>query len=200
MQDRYLMVALAAALALVGCKPQATVVEISETRELTTEDTPPRLKATSAERFQGSRAAGPAGYRYETPEGWTPQPASMLRSLNFAIGPEGEGEVYLSRTRGDVGSNVNRWRKQFGMEPLSPGELAKLPRTVGLGGELALVDAAGTYAPGMGRPPQEGFALVGVIGQSPDEVVTVKMVGPEAVVQAERERFLQFVRSLQPAE
>ena len=41
---------------------------------------------------------------------------------------------------------------------------------------------------------------MGVIGTTRDGVITVKMVGPKSAVEAERERFLAFCRSLKIAD
>jgi hypothetical protein len=198
MRTAFLVAVFGGAVLLPGCKSRPAEVDILETRELTTEDHAPKLNATSAERFLGARA--PRSYRHELPDGWSERPASMLRKLNFAIGPEGEGEVYLSETQGDVASNLNRWRGQFGLEALPPSEIEKLPSVPALGGGMSMLRLSGTYSPGMGRPDREGFALAGAIGVRDGMVITIKMVGPEELVAAEAERFESFLGSLGPGE
>jgi hypothetical protein len=193
MRNPTLIVLLFTSLALLsGCKKQPAEVEIDQTRGLTTEDASVRLNASSWQRFR----PGERQYFFERPNEWRTRPATQLRRMNFVAGAMGEVEIYLSETMGGLGENVNRWRRQFGQEMLGESQISQLPRVLALGASLVLVEAQGTYAPGMGRPEQPGFALIGVIGASSSGVITVKMVGPQAAVEAERERFLAFCRSL----
>ncbi|NIP92023.1 MAG: hypothetical protein GWO24_00505, partial [Akkermansiaceae bacterium] len=185
-----------ASVLLIGCSDPPAEVEIDETRELTSKDERARLFTSSWRRFR----PGERHYLHEVPEGWVRQPGTPMRKLNFAVGAGGEGEAYLSETMGSLEDNVNRWRGQFGLAPLSGTEVSALPRVLALGAELTLVEATGDYAAGMGRPPQSGYALAGVIGSTGDGVITVKMVGPEEVVEAERDRFLDFCKSLSLAQ
>ena len=181
-----------ASILMAGCSKKPAEVEIDETRELTTKDARVRLFTSSWKRFR----PGERYYTYELPEGWERRASAPMRKLNFAVGTGRDGEVYLSETMGSREDNVNRWRGQFGLAPISAGEVSALPRVLALGAELTLVEATGDYAAGMGRPPRPGYGLAGVIGSTADGVITVKMVGPKAVVEAERERFLEFCRSL----
>ena len=60
-----------------------------------------------------------------------------------------------------------------------------------------MVEAKGTYAPGMGREPRPDYGLVGVVCPTGGGgVITVKMVGPAAAVDAERQRFVEFCAKL----
>ena len=177
---------------ILGCSHKETEIEIDAKRELTSKDEQVRLNATGWQRFR----PGERHYDYEVPEGWKRRKSTSMRKLDFAIGAGGEGEVYLSETGGDLGQNVNRWRRQFGLEAISVGEVNSLPRVTALGAELALVEATGDYAAGMGQAPRKDYALIGVIGATQTGVITIKMVGPETLVKAERERFLEFCRKL----
>jgi hypothetical protein len=108
----------------------------------------------------------------------------------------------VSQTRGDLLGNVGRWRRQFGITETTDDDLINMDRVAVMGtGEGLLVEAAGTFSPGMGRPAVEGYALLGVVGVLADDAIfTVKMTGPEAVVNEERARFLEFCRSLRMVE
>lgn len=167
------------------------------TRELTTEDRAPRLSATSDERFRNAR---PSPVRGRAPEGWQSVPATQFRLLNYRFGAEGKGEVYVSMSSGGVLENVNRWLGQFGAEPVDAtamGEMRKIPM---LGGEGVWVEVSGTFAGGMGGEEVPGCGLAGVVVTRHGRLWTVKMIGPEAVVQQEKEALEAFVRSLQLAE
>lgn len=189
-------------MGLGACKEKSTEVVVSETRELTTEDTAPKLMATSQERFRPSSggAATSTSYAFTLPEGWQERPATDMRQLNFVAGGEGKVQIYLSETRGDLAANVGRWMRQFGQEAPSAEALAQLPRMELLGGEAAVVQASGTYAPGMGRPESPDYHLMGVIAVKDGGVVTIKMVGPSASVEGELQRLYDFCGSLKPGE
>ena len=195
---------------LAGCREKPVEVEVGQTRPLTSADRAPKLMATSQERFRGQGVGHgtgggpvtPVQYGFTKPEGWQQKPGTSIRLLNFVVGPEGAGEVYVSQTRGDLMGNVARWRRQFGIAETTGEDLSKMPRVVVMqAGEGLLVEAKGTFSPGMGRPAEAGQALTGVVGVLADGgMFTVKMTGPEALVKAERERFLEFCRSLQMME
>jgi hypothetical protein len=146
--------------------------------------------------------AEPANYEGTVPDGWVEKPGTQFRLLNYAVGDEGTGEVYVSQTRGDLLGNVGRWRRQFGITETTDDDLINMDRVAVMGtGEGLLVEAAGTYSPGMGRPSAPDHALLGVVGVLSDGAIfTVKMTGPEAVVKEERARFLEFCRSLRMVE
>jgi len=187
-----LMFLLLASFLMPGCKKIPAEVEIDETRELNSMDERSRLYASGWQRFR----PGERHYVYEEPDGWLRRKSTQMRQVNFGFGPEGRGEVYVSETRGDLTQNVNRWRGQFGLEPISEAEMSSLPQVLALGAELALVEAKGTFGPGMGKASRPDYGLLGVIGGTRDGVITIKMVGPAALVEKERENFLQFCRGL----
>ena len=201
----------AAVLLSVGCHKESDVIEIDTTRPLTSVDQPPKLMASSRERFIGSGHGGPspsagpmspARYAGVMPDGWKELPGTSIRLLNYAIGPDGNGEVYVSQTRGGMLGNVERWRGQFGIANTVGEDLLEMPRVVLMGaGEGLLVEATGTYSPGMGHPAMPGHAMAGVVGVLQDGgIFTVKMTGPEALVNAERGRLLEFCQTLKPIE
>ncbi|HJM63201.1 MAG: hypothetical protein CMN05_00700 [Roseibacillus sp.] len=174
-----------------GCRVP-TEVEIDETRELNSNDERIRLHASNWQRFK----PGERHYVYKVPKEWVRRRNTQMRQVNLGFGPNGEGDVYISETRGSLWQNVNRWRRQFGLEPISETDVNSLPRATALGVELALVEEKGTYGPGMGKAAKNDYGLLGVIGATGSGVITIKMVGPGAIVEAERERFLEFCRGL----
>jgi len=172
-------------------------VTVETTRELTTEDRAPRLFATSDERFRNAR---PSPVRGEAPENWQAVPATQFRLLNFRFGPEGKGDVYVTMASGGVLENVNRWLGQFGAEPVDAAALGEMRKVPLLGGEGVWVETSGTFGGGMGRSESAGFALAGVVTSVGGRLWTVKMIGPEAVVQQEKGALEAFSRSLKLAE
>jgi hypothetical protein len=187
---------LASLVLISSCEEKKEVV-VTETRAVTSRDLPPKLSATSDERF---RDAKPSPVKGVTPDGWLALPASQFRLLNYRFGESGLGEVWVSIASGSVLDNVNRWLKQFGTAPLDQAAFGKL-RGVSIAGATGTwVEAEGDYASGMGAAPKPGFALAGVIAALDGRILTVKMVGPKAEVEAARPVLENFAKSLKLAE
>ena len=82
---------------------------------------------------------------------------------------------------------------------LAPTRLEKL-RPVTLAGSPGVwVEADGEYASGMGQEPRPGFGLAGVISSIDGRIVTVKMVGPKAEVDAAKPVIENFAKGLKMA-
>lgn len=64
---------------------------------------------------------------WQVPEGWVEQSAGSMRRASFLIDdPRGRVEVAVTSFPGDVGgdlANVNRWRQQVGLAPVTADEL-----------------------------------------------------------------------------
>lgn len=213
-----------AALIVAACS-QPEQVEITERLERSDYEAPAKVGATSEERFSATMpAAGPmtiaaaddvssgepaaeitapapgdAPFSYTTPDGWTAQPATQFRNPNFTAGPNGEVECYVSMLPMGAGlkANADRWAEQMSMAPMTDEEFALLPRTLLLGHEAVIMDVPGTFR-GMGQAaPQPEYRLIGAMVDGGDQAVFIKMVGPDAAVQTERDEFAQFAMSLQ---
>ena len=208
-----LVSALSLGLILVSCRKQPAEVNITETRVLTTLDEEPAVNATSAEQFlppdilaqlesSGQRIQGNGSeaevspWTYEMPAAdWSVAEKKPMRDVNLNFGEgEAQGEIYLSVVGGGIQPNVDRWFRQFGAETKPITEMGQLDF---MGGKGYLVETAGRYEPGMGRPGQDGQALLGAITEDNGRLVTVKMIGPEAEIATRREQFIKFVASLQ---
>ncbi len=108
-----------------------------------------RWNATDAERFGlMSSAAGhghgaapaPPQLSFNLPDGWQKLEPKRFREVNLRAG---DAECYLTKlagTAGGLAANVNRWRQQMNLAPLSGDALAALPRRPFLGGDAVLVD------------------------------------------------------------
>lgn len=181
-------------LLCASCEKDSAPVQVEETRPLTTKDSDPKLFATSDERF---RNAQPSPVKGSPPESWLVLPPAQFRELNYRFGESGMGEVYVSLASGSVPDNVNRWRGQFGAAPLEPDEFDAAQKTPIAGTEGVWVQASGDYASGMGTPAKPGFGLAGVIAQVGGRILTVKMVGPDVEVEAEKPALKAFAASLE---
>jgi hypothetical protein len=178
---------------LSSCEEKKEAI-VTETRKPTTRDSAPKLFTTSDERF---RNAKPSPVKGEPPDDWLVLPATDIRLLNYRFGQSGTGEVWVSISSGTVLDNVNRWiNKQFAAPAIDEAAMEKL-RTVPFAGSSGVwVEATGQYSPGMGSPAKSGYALAGVIAHINGKILTVKMVGPQAEVEAARPALEAFAKKL----
>ncbi len=136
---------------------------------------------------------------WKTPDGWTEVPAGEMRVASFKIqGPDGkQADVSVIPLPGLSGStddaNVNRWRGQVNLSPVSPDELKKSAESVQAAGQPAqLYDIAGTN-PGSGNPER----ILGVIQHRDDAAWFFKMTGDANLVEQQKAAFTAFLNSVQ---
>lgn len=137
----------------------------------------------------------------ETPAGWEARPAqpARFRDAVWRVAGNADTEAYVSASQrlGPVGINMNRWyADQFGiqqvpaLEALPIVELAGQPaRLVELNGEMK----------GMSGSKAGWAALIAFVSKSDEMVMTFKFTGPEAVVSANKDKFLALAKSLRSA-
>lgn len=217
------LIALAAVAGLTGCSEPADRVEITETTTRSETRPVPRVNATSDERFALARprdqrppvstptqpsseitseartGSASGAFTFETPPGWQQIAPSQFRDPNFIIGMNGEIECYVSVLQGTGGgllTNANRWRGQMGRAPFSDEEFAQLPRARVLGSEAVIVDFSGDFTGMGGGETKPGYRLVGALIQTPESAIFIKMTGPDAAVEAEKDNFALFAQSL----
>jgi hypothetical protein len=136
---------------------------------------------------------------FEAPEGWQPGRMTSMRRAAFVVS-EGEQQVEitlidLAAAAGDVLANVNRWRDQVGLKPLTLQELPAHVEQIQVDGHLSnFVELVGTAADG--TPTTILGAIVPASGAILDRVWFVKLTGSTRLAEREKERFLEFVRSL----
>ncbi|MEM8952524.1 MAG: hypothetical protein AAGD22_00090 [Verrucomicrobiota bacterium] len=202
-----IVLAIGLSVLLAGCG--ASEHEMTVTQSLGDRERRVKVGATSDERFQDRRLPTMAStddsapvenpLRWETPEGWTELDATQMRVINLRFGPNGEGECYLTvlpGAGGGVAENINRWAGQMGLEPLTRSELDALPSLEMFGRPAPIADFQGTYG-GMGNiEPMEGARMLGAVLADSQMTFFVKMVGPSALVDSERENFDRFCGSL----
>ncbi len=114
-------------------------------------------------------------------------PARRAEIVFFHFGP-GVG--------GGVDANIQRWLGQFTQGPKDDKPIIEKAEVKGV--KLTRVRAEGTFASGMpGGPttPQPDSALLGVILESPNGDVFIKMTGPADVVKANAQVFEDLVKS-----
>lgn len=155
----------------------------------------PRAMAKPAESEPAPRDHPPtlddirAMFSFERPPGWTenPQP-SEGRIFEFSVAAAGgTAVVTLSALQGggELAENVNRWRKQVGLDPLGPAELSKgaAPITF-IGSDAWLVEAVGREK-----------ALLVIASLNPQFSIFFKMTGPPPTVQAQKDAFMKVAQT-----
>ena len=177
-------------------------VEVVRERALRDDlDRKPKLDADNSARFPiASRAATAGPLIWKAPPSWTRVTDNSMRIADYRIGAAGDAECYLSHLPGAAGgveANVNRWRKQLGLEAVDSAQIAKLGKIPMFGGQATFVDFSGSYQ-GMRDPePKPGSRMLGAILELGEMSLFVKMVGPEKLVGEERDRFIAFCESIQ---
>lgn len=128
---------------------------------------------------------------WSAPAAWRTKTGSAMRKGSYAIGAEGSPTADLAITAfpGDVGgdlANVNRWRGQLGLGPISAAELpSALIRLEGTSLPIALVDLV--------NGDQRMLAAI-----VPFEGATwfFKLTGPDTLVGATKTEFIGFLRTV----
>ena len=138
-------------------------------------------------------AGNPA--RWVKPEGWIEQPLSEMRLGSFKVDGSNatSADVSVTAFPGDAGGlapNVNRWRGQLQLPPLEEDQLRQtIQRTEVEGVQTYLVDIqTSENAPKPSR-------ILGAILETPDRTWFVKMTGNPELIENQRQKFLDFVKS-----
>lgn len=141
-------------------------------------------------------ASGP-GLTWTAPSTWRTGPASAMRKATYILPGEGTATAELSITAfpGDVGgevANVNRWRTQIQLPPLSEAEIASsVTRLEANGLKINFVELANTTATPATR-------VLGAMVPHAGSTWFFKLTGPDALVTKEKPAFLEYVKSIKP--
>ncbi len=185
--------AAAAALALTALFPLSCSkperVEIKESRPRRADDDKLKLNASSGDRFEK-----PPVFQFDTPPGWNRIPGNQFALLKFTA--PGEIECSVATAGGEELQNYNRWRKQMGLAEATQAEYDALPRKTVFRIASAAVDLKGSFAPMGATEPKPGYRMLAIIVPLKDTLVTVKMTGPEAAVEAQSAAFDAFASAL----
>ncbi|RME94209.1 MAG: hypothetical protein D6766_06380 [Verrucomicrobia bacterium] len=179
---------------VAGCrKEEIRVYEIPK------EDLPqPPVAQASSPTSPAARPAGPETVRWTLPEGWERLEPTQFRVGNFRIpAPDGgePGEVSIVPLPGRAGSdlaNVNRWRGQVGLPPVTEQEMNELARPVSIAGQPAkLFEFAGNH-------PTEGdpVRMLAAILRRGGTAWFFKALGPDRLIAGQRTNFLALLESI----
>ncbi len=143
----------------------------------------------------GTVAADGSGLpQWEIPKGWEAVPGGQFLVAKFTVGGSQAAAVNVSTSAGDGGGlagNVNRWRKQIGLQDLSTADLEKSVTLVETPqGKVSMVDMSGTDVR-TGQPTR----TIGAMLRVGDQAWFYKLMGPSDIVEREKQAFTQFIQS-----
>jgi hypothetical protein len=130
--------------------------------------------------------------KWKTPKGWTEVPPSSMRYASFSASGEDDAKIDISIVTcpGDGGSNadnVNRWRRQIGLAPLDDKEISTMIGPMNAGSaNFSTIDMAG----GDSR-------VIAAWTRSTGRSWFFKMSGPGPLIEREKPKFFDFLRSIQ---
>ncbi|PWU09226.1 MAG: hypothetical protein C5B50_27880 [Verrucomicrobia bacterium] len=152
---------------------------------------PPIDSAALTTASSGAVTASPDRPEWKVPAGWKETSGQFLVAKFLVTGSDNaRAAVNVSITGGGVGANVNRWRGQLGLAPLSEDDLTKQMKPLASGTEAKLIDLSGTEA-----TTGQKARLIGVIVPQADRTWYYKLMGNPQLVAQERSAFLKFVQS-----
>jgi len=134
--------------------------------------------------------------QWAAPAGWQPQPATGMREGSFLVAGADGGTADVSvvsfpGTGGDDLDNINRWRNQLRLAPVSAADLPGQTQSLtAAAGAFVTADLAGAV-PGKGA-----IRILGAWLRQPDRVWFFKMMGPSDLVETQKDAFVAFLQSV----
>ena len=186
---QYLAFLIGISLFMAGCRDQEGIQTYRAPKETT-----PQIPG-----FASESAANKKEIDWVTPTGWIEQSASAMRVGSFLVkGKNGQSAdisvVPLSGPAGGSLSNINRWRGQISLEPISDDQLAANSRTVDAGGRKML------WVDFVSRDKlinkQYKLRLVAAIYTQGERTWFFKMMGEDQTVQDAIPSFQRFLETL----
>lgn len=152
----------------------------------------------SGKRHMGQQSAevSRGGISWTTPAGWVEQTAGQMRLATYMVADKenqaNTAEAMVVLLGGDGGglvANVNRWRGQVGLKPVSAGEIKKSSQsTKGKAGQVLWFRI-------INKKMNRGI-LVSII-PLPNRTAFVKLIGHADVLSKNEEKFLELSKSVE---
>lgn len=155
----------------------------------------PDLRGSAGGQAPQAAAAGDKRWVATVPDGWEAMAGNpaKFRDAQWRIPGQADCDIYYTASvGGGVKGNLSRWyAQQFGKAEAPAPESLEIVELAGRTGRLA--EITGTFS---GKP---GWAALIAFAWQGEQVTSLKFTGPEAVVKANRDKFLAVARSLQLA-
>jgi hypothetical protein len=133
---------------------------------------------------------------WQVPAGWKEVPGGQFLVAKFMVAgaDNAQAAVNVSMSVGDGGGpvgNINRWRGQLGLSPLSEAEVNQLVTSLDTqAGKAMLVDMTGNDA----RTSQKARLVAAVLPQA-NRTWFYKLMGNEQIVEKEKDAFSKFIQT-----
>jgi hypothetical protein len=130
-----------------------------------------------------------SNFNWQVPKGWKVEAAGQMQVARFAVGaPGSKAEVFVSVFPSDTGgtlANVNRWRRQLGLQETDESQLSQLVSQLDPNDpQSMLVDMSN----GTKR-------LLGAVVPRNGQYWFYKLLGDSGVVGPEKDNFVAFAKS-----
>lgn len=188
---------------LCGCDRDDQQIKVYRVAKAPLESTPPpdasSMMPTNASSPSAASLTAPGStLTADVPKSWEAQPLSQMRLASFLVRGENGATadvsfVALGPAAGNILDNVNRWLGQLKQPAVNEEKLKSLIQPVATErGEVAIVDLSGQ--PENGDPNKDG-RIVGAIAAEENGTSFFKMRGNAALVGAEKENFIKWVKA-----
>lgn len=180
-----------------GCRKE----EIRAYRAPRDSQAEPAHADSQAEPAHAESAARPGRPPWTVPEGWVEKPSQGgMRMASYSVTGSGgrSAEVSIVALSGESGStldNVNRWRGEVGLGPVTADQLPGMTQTAAIGSrDSALYELVGERPAADAKTPERTLVAVLPAG---DMTVFFKMRGEESLVAENKPKFLAWLKSVQ---
>jgi hypothetical protein len=187
---------LAISLCIIGCSEPEPILSYTVDKVEVKTAQQPRIESQSPqETAQPHKPAQQGSLVYDTPAGWKQAAKVMFADASLAVT---DGDETAKITVSPMGAaqaalipNVTRWRRQLGLGPISAKEIESSVEKIKVG------DATAQFLKIVG-PDKNGRSETFLIALLPQgqRVLIVKLRAESKLAAKQKEKFLQFVRSL----
>ncbi len=153
----------------------------------------PHPPVSSSSGVSPDKSPNSADFRFELPTGWNQQPASGMRRAYFSVadGEKSADITVITLPPSGVLDNINRWRRELQLEPLTESELGQHSAAIALG------DATGTWVNRIESLAEPRRATIAAMVERSAVMWFFKITGPADLVAREEANFRNFVESIQ---
>ncbi len=165
--------------------------------DLTSATADPHAGLNMAMQEEVGTPASPDAMKWNPPGNWQERPSGPMILKSFSVDDgNGPAVVTISSFPGDVGgvlANVNRWRGQLGLAPITEDALPAAVESLDLpDAKATVVNLTGTDA----KTSQPSHMLAVIVPHA-GQTWFYKLMGDGATVSKEKDAFLKFVQSVQ---
>lgn len=179
--------ALAVLLLLAGCGESGNIDRYQEAAPA-----PATAQQPGEQQMPSGHPPLTGNYTWQAPEGWESQPPSSMRMGSYLV-PHGsdQGDLSVIRLSGQAGgplNNLNRWRGQIGLAPVTEESPDAEGRQV--------MSPAGPFTCWKlvnGEPTNQGMLVAMLF--SGDHSLFVKLTGSPDLVNGVEDQFISYVES-----